>query len=167
MNTKLLEKCKKVKLVLTDVDGVLTDGGMYYTAEGDTMKKFQTRDGMGVTLLRKKNIPTIIITKEKTKIVKRWAVKMKIEKLYDGVLQKEGIVDIICKKYCISSDEIAYIGDDVNDVELLKRVGLSVVPHDAVNAAKKVSHYICRANGGAGAFREVADLILAKHGDKI
>ncbi|MBI1829468.1 MAG: HAD-IIIA family hydrolase [Thaumarchaeota archaeon] len=164
MNAKLLEKCKKIKVVLTDVDGVLTDGGMYYTAKGDTMKKFHTSDGMGVTLLRKKNIPTIIVTKEKTIIVKRWAVKMKIEKLYDGILKKEEMVDIMCKKYRISPDEIAYIGDDINDVELLKRVGLSVVPHDAIKEAKKVSHYICRANGGAGAFREAVDLILSKHG---
>lgn len=164
MNAKLSEKCKKIKLVITDVDGVLTDGGMYYTAEGDVMKKFHTRDGMGVTLLRKKNILTIIITKEQTKMVKRWAVRMRIEKLYDGILKKEEMVDIICKKYKISYDQIAYIGDDVNDIELLKRVGLSVVPHDAVKDVKKISHYICKANGGEGAFREIADLILSKTG---
>ena len=164
MNTKLSERCKKIKLVLTDVDGVLTDGGMYYTAEGDVMKKFHVRDGMGVTLLRKKNIPTIIITKEQTKMVKQWATRMKIEKLYDGILQKEAMVAIICKKYRILSDEIAYVGDDVNDVELLRLVGLSAVTHDAVKEAKKVSHYICKSNGGAGAFREIADLILSKNG---
>lgn len=166
MSAKLSEKCRKIKLVLTDVDGVLTDGGMYYTADGDIMKKFHTRDGMGVTLLKKKNIPTIIITKEKTSMVKRWASRMKIEKLYDGILEKEKMVDIICKKYCISFDEIAYIGDDVNDVELLKRVGLSIVPHDAVKEVKRVSHYVCKINGGSGAFREAADLILSKT-DKI
>lgn len=164
MNAKLSERCKKIKLVLTDVDGVLTDGGMYYTAEGDVMKKFHVRDGMGVTLLRKKNIPTIIITKEQTKMVKQWATRMKIEKLYDGILKKEEMIDTICKKYKISSDQIAYIGDDVNDVELLKRVGLSVVPNDAVKEAKKVSHYICKSNGGTGVFREVADLIISKNG---
>jgi YrbI family 3-deoxy-D-manno-octulosonate 8-phosphate phosphatase len=163
MNTKLSEKCRKIKLIISDVDGVLTDGGMYYTAEGDVMKKFHTRDGMGVTLLRKKNIPTIIVTKEKTKMVKRWAAQMKIEKLYDGILKKEEMVDIICKKYKISYEQIAYIGDDVNDIELLKRVGLAVVPHNAIQDAKKISHYICKANGGEGAFREIADLILSKN----
>ena len=86
------EKCKKIKIVLTDVDGVLTDGGMYYTKEGDIMKRFHTRDGMGVTLLRKRNIPTIVITKEKTPMVKQWSSKMKIKKLYDGIIEK----DIIC-----------------------------------------------------------------------
>ena len=162
----LTKKCKKIKIVLSDVDGVLTDGGMYYTSEGDVMKKFHIRDGMGVTLLRKKNIPTIIITKEKTKIVKQWAARMKIEKLYDGVLHKESLLDSICKKYGTTHSEIAYIGDDINDVELLKRVGLAATPHDASIDAKKVSHHICKLNGGFGAFRELADLILLKT-DKI
>ena len=89
MKKELYKKFKKIKLVLTDVDGVLTDGGMYYTTEGDIMKKFHARDGMGVTLLRKYNIPTILITKEKTKMVKQWAAKMKVEKLYDGIIKKK------------------------------------------------------------------------------
>lgn len=162
MNRNLSLKCKKIKLVLTDVDGVLTDGGMYYTNEGDMMKKFHTRDGMGVTLLRKQGIHTIIITKEKTKIVKQWAAKMKIEKLYDGILNKESLVEIICKKYNVTPNELAYIGDDINDIELLKKVGLSAVPNDAIKEAKQVSYYICKKNSGFGAFRELADLILEK-----
>lgn len=162
MNSNLSLKCKKIKLVLTDVDGVLTDGGMYYSDQGDVMKKFHTRDGMGVTLLRKQHIPTIIITKEKTKIVKQWATRMKIEKLYDGILNKESLVQTICKKYGVTPNELAYIGDDVNDVELLKKVGLSAVPNDAVKEAKQVSDYICKKNAGSGAFRELADLILEK-----
>jgi len=97
MKISIISKCKKIKLVITDVDGVLTDGGMYYSIKGDIMKKFFTRDGMGVTLLRKKSIPTLIITKEKTTMVKHWAKNMKIEKLYDGVLKKELIIDKICK----------------------------------------------------------------------
>ncbi len=83
MNAILRNKCKKINIVLTDVDCVLTDGGMYYTESGDVMKKFHTRDGMGVSLLRKKKIFTIIITKEKTKFVKKWAKKINVEKLYD------------------------------------------------------------------------------------
>ena len=149
-------------MVLSDVDGVLTDGGMYYTDKGDIMKKFHVRDGMGVTLLRKKQIQTILITKEKTKIVKEWAKRMKIEKLYDGVLDKKKISALICKKYQLSLNEIAYIGDDVNDIELLKIVGLSAVPNDAIMKAKKVSHYVCKSSGGKAAFREFADLILSQ-----
>ena len=82
-------KCKKIKVVLTDVDGVLTDGGMYYTKDGDIMKRFHARDGMGVTLLRKNKIPTVIVTKESTKMVKKWAKNMKVSKLYDGIKQKD------------------------------------------------------------------------------
>ncbi len=161
MNSNLKSKSKKIKIVLTDVDGVLTDGGMYYSDKGDIMKRFHTRDGMGVTLLRKKNIPTIIVTKEKTKIVRQWSTKMKIKKLYDGILDKESVIDNICKKFDVLPNELAYIGDDVNDVGLLKKVGFSAVPNDAISEAKKIANYICKTNGGYGAFREFADLILA------
>ncbi|MGI0073234.1 MAG: KdsC family phosphatase [Nitrosotalea sp.] len=158
-----MRKCKKIKIVLTDVDGVLTDGGMYYSDKGDIMKKFHVLDGMGVTLLRKKNIPTIIITKEKTRIVKQWTLKMKIEKLYDGIIQKEAMFDEICRHYKVQHDEVAYIGDDINDVELLKKVGLSATPRDGIKKAKDVCDYICRTSGGCGAFRELADLILSRY----
>jgi|TARA_B100000586_G_scaffold254506_1_gene215877 YrbI family 3-deoxy-D-manno-octulosonate 8-phosphate phosphatase len=161
MKKELYKKFKKIKLVLTDVDGVLTDGGMYYTTQGDIMKKFHTRDGMGVTLLRKYNIPTILITKEKTKMVKQWAAKMKVEKLYDGIIKKNMILDKVCNAFNLKSDEIAYIGDDVNDVPLLKAVCLAVTPNDGTKEAKSVSHYICNLKGGEGAFREFADLIIS------
>jgi len=145
---------------LTDVDCVLTDGGMYYTENGDIMKKFHTRDGMGVSLLRKKKIATIIITKEKTKFVKKWAKNMNVEKLYDGIQKKEDLVIKICNKYNVTLQELAYIGDDVNDLELLKKVGLSATPADGITDAKKICNYICKSKGGEGAFRELADLIL-------
>ena len=161
MKKELYKKFKEIKLVLTDVDGVLTDGGMYYTTEGDIMKKFHARDGMGVTLLRKHNIPTILITKEKTKMVKQWAAKMKVEKLYDGIIKKNMILDKVCKTFNLKSDEIAYIGDDVNDVPLLKVVCIAVTPNDGTKEAKSVSHYICKLKGGEGAFREFADLIIS------
>jgi len=161
MKKELYKKFKEIKLVLTDVDGVLTDGGMYYTTEGDIMKKFHARDGMGVTLLRKYNIPTILITKEKTKMVKQWAAKMKVEKLYDGIIKKNMILDKVCNAFNLKSDEIAYIGDDVNDVPLLKAVCLAVTPNDGTKEAKSVSHYICKLKGGEGAFREFADLIIS------
>jgi len=145
---------------LTDVDCVLTDGGMYYTENGDIMKKFHTRDGMGVSLLRKKKIATIIITKEKTKFVKKWAKNMNVEKLYDGIQKKEDLIIKICNKYNVTLQELAYIGDDVNDLELLKKVGLSATPADGITDAKKICNYICKSKGGEGAFRELADLIL-------
>ena len=106
MKKELYKKFKKIKLVLTDVDGVLTDGGMYYTTEGDIMKKFHARDGMGVTLLRKHNIPTILITKEKTKMVKQWAAKMKVEKLYDGIIKKNMILDKVCNAFNLKAGRL-------------------------------------------------------------
>lgn len=153
-------KIKKIKLVLTDVDGVLTDGGMYYSREGDVMKKFHVRDGMGVTLLRKNNIPTIVITKENTKMVKKWAKKMNAT-LFDGVIFKEKILSKICKQYNVEPSEVAFIGDDVNDVNLLKMVGMAAVPKDGTFIAKKSCNYICKMKGGEGVFREVAELILS------
>ena len=94
----LLKKFQKIKLVLTDVDGVLTDGGMYYTKDGDTMKRFFVRDGMGVNLLKKEGIPTIIVTKEKNIVTKKWSDNMNIEKLYQGIIKKEDIFGSFCAK---------------------------------------------------------------------
>ena len=158
---KSSKSAKNIKILLTDVDCVLTDGGMYYTSNGDVMKKFYTRDGMGVNMLRRKGIPTIIVTKEKTQMVKKWAKKMNIEYLYDGIQQKETILKIISKKYNVKNSEIGYIGDDINDIELLKMVGFSATPKDGVLEAQKIVHYICKKNGGEGAFREVADIVLS------
>ena len=147
MESKIITKCKKINILLTDVDGVLTDGGMYYSSKGDVMKKFHARDGMGVTLLRKKGIPTIIVTKEKTDMVRKWANKMKVVELFDGIQNKEKIVDVICKKYKVSVDQIGYIGDDVNDIELLKKVGFSATPKNGITKVQKIVDYICKKNG--------------------
>ena len=157
---KSTKSAKNIKILLTDVDCVLTDGGMYYTSNGDVMKKFHTRDGMGVNMLRRKGIPTIIVTKEKTQMVKKWAKKMNIEHVYDGIQQKETILKIISKKYNVKNSEIGYIGDDINDIELLKIVGFSATPNDGILESQKIVHYICKKNGGEGVFREVADLII-------
>ena len=157
---KKMKKPRNVKILLTDVDGVLTDGGMYYNSKGDFMKKFHARDGMGVTLLRKKGIPTIIVTKEKTVIVRKWASKMKVAEIFDGIQNKEQIIDVICKKYNVVRDQIGYIGDDVNDIELLKKVGFAATPKDGINKVQKIVDYVCKKNGGEGAFREIADLLI-------
>ena len=164
---KFLIKASKIKVVLTDVDGVLTDSGMYYSNKGDIMKKFHTRDGMGVTLLRKNNIPSIIVTKEKNEIIKQWSKKMKIDKLLMGVIKKEAVLEKICKNYGVKSSEICYIGDDVNDLELLKLVGLSATPSDGIIEAQKICDYVCENSGGNGVFREVANMILSSQKVKL
>ena len=161
MKKLLLSKIKKIEILLTDVDCVLTDCGMYYDKRGDSMKKFHTRDGMAVTLLRKKSIPTIIVTKEKTIIVRKWAKRMKVYKTYDGIVDKVSILSKICKTFNVKSEQVAYIGDDVNDLELLKSVGFSAVPNDAISEAKIIADYICKTNGGNGVLREIADLVIS------
>ena len=161
MKKLLLSKIKKIEILLTDVDCVLTDCGMYYDKRGDSMKKFHTRDGMGVTLLRKKEIPTIIVTKENTLMVRKWAKNMKVEKIYDGILNKVNVLPDICKYHKIESKNIAYIGDDVNDLGLLADVGFSAVPNNAIMEAKEIADYVCKANGGGGVLREIADLLIS------
>jgi YrbI family 3-deoxy-D-manno-octulosonate 8-phosphate phosphatase len=161
MKKELIIQCKKIKLVITDVDGVLTDGGMYYTAKGDSMKKFHVRDGMGVTLLRRDSVPTIIVTKEQTQIVKQWAKKMKIKKLFDGIQDKKKVLQQICNEFKVKENETAYIGDDINDVDLLKSVGFSACPNDAIDVVKNNSDYVCSKKGGEGVLREVVEIILS------
>jgi len=167
MNQKLKEKIKKIKLIATDVDGVLTDGGMYYSSKGDTLKKFQAIDGMAVSILKRNTIPTVIITKERNQIVKQWSSKMNIDRLFDGIKNKEKLVPKLCKLYSLSENNIAYIGDDVNDLEILKRVGFSITPKDGNLEVKKIVDCICKSSGGEGVLREVCDLVISvKFGKK-
>ena len=156
-NTK---KCKRIKLVLTDVDGVLTDGGRYYSKDGEILKKFHVRDGMGINILLRNNIKTIILTKEKSMITKKWAKDMNVFEVYSGLIKKEQVLTKICKKYKINLDEIAFIGDDVNDVEVLKKVGFAAVPNDSIFQVKQIADFVCKSSGGRGCFREISDLIL-------
>jgi YrbI family 3-deoxy-D-manno-octulosonate 8-phosphate phosphatase len=160
MDLQIDTKLKKIKLVISDVDGVLTDGGMYYNEEGEYMKKFNTRDSMGMELLLQKGIKTILMTRENSKIVKERVKKIKMVDLYSDVIKKEEMIPEILKKYDVNSDEIAYIGDDVNDVEIMKKVGFSVTPFDGNFVVKENADYTCKMEGGKGAFREIADLII-------
>lgn len=153
----------KIKLFAMDVDGVLTDGGMFYSEAGEVLKKFNTRDGMGIELLRKNGIIPAIITKEKSAIVLKRAEKLKVEEVYIGVEDKLEVVKRLIKKYNLSFELVAYIGDDINDIPLLKKVGLSCCPFDAVDEVKKIANYVCKTKGGEGAVREVVDII---RGDK-
>jgi len=158
--SKLTLKLKKIKVIATDVDGVLTDGGVYYTNNGELAKKFHIRDGMGINILLRNKIPTVIITKEKNMIIKKWSKKMNVTKLYQGILKKESLLNELCSIFNISPKELAYIGDDVNDIDLLQSVGFSATPSDGILEAKKICDYTCNSFGGKGAFREVADLIV-------
>lgn len=145
-----------IKLFLTDVDGVLTDAGMYYTEFGDELKKFNTRDGKGFELLRNAGVKTGIITSEDTNIVTNRAKKLKVNFLFQGAgNDKFKIISKLCDLEKISLDEIAYIGDDVNDLELLSNVGLAACPQNAVDEIKGIQNiHILNAKGGEGAVRE-------------
>ena len=160
MNQKLLKKFHKIKLVMTDVDGVLTDGGMYYSKQGDVMKKFHVRDGMGINMLKRNNIPTIIVTKERNPIILKWAKNMNIKKTFSGVLEKDKILKSVCEKFNVSQSNVLYIGDDINDIPLLKKVGVSVAPFDAWKQTKKIVDYVSETKSGNGVLREISDIIL-------
>jgi YrbI family 3-deoxy-D-manno-octulosonate 8-phosphate phosphatase len=155
----LQKKLRNIKIILSDIDGVLTDGGMYYSTNGEIMKKFNTKDGMGIELLKQIGIETILITKENSKISKMRAKKMKVN-IFSGVIHKENTLDKICKKYGIFPENMAYIGDDLNDLEIMKKVGFSATPKDGVDKIKKNATYICSKIGGDGVFREISDMIL-------
>ena len=160
MISKINIKLKKIRLVLTDVDGVLTDGCMYYTESGEFMKKFNTRDSMGMELLLQHKIKTVFVTRENSKIVKKRVKKIAIVDLYSGIFDKKKILTKILIKYDVKKDEVAYIGDDINDIEIMKLIGFSATPLDGNFEVKKISDYTCTTKGGEGAFREMADLIL-------
>ena len=130
------KKCKKIKLLITDVDGVLTDGGMYYSEKGEVLKKFNTKDGMGVEILRNHGIKTVFLTKENSKIARLRGKKVNVDGVYVNIVFKEKELLKICKKFNVTPDEIAYIGDDINDIKIISKVGLSACPNDAVKDVK-------------------------------
>ncbi len=159
--TVRLAVLRLIRLFATDVDGVLTDAGMYYSESGDEWKKFNTRDGMGIKLLQRAGILTALITQEQTKLVARRAEKLAIPEVHQGAHDKLSILRDIVARHGFDLSRVAYIGDDVNDLEALRAVGFSAAPADAVPAVRKAVHYVCSKKGGEGAIREVADLILA------
>ncbi len=149
-----------IRLFATDVDGVLTDAGMYYAESGDEWKKFNTRDGMGLKLLQKAGIITAIVTQERTNLVARRAEKLAIPELHQGVQDKLSLVREMAARHGLTLSQVAYIGDDVNDLETLKEVGFSAAPADGMPQVIAVVDYVCQKNGGEGAVREICEMIL-------
>lgn len=158
----LAQRADRIKLVVTDVDGVLTDAGMYYTENGDELKKFNTRDGKGFELLRLAGIKTGIITSEKTQIVERRARKLKVDFVYQGVADKRPAFAALLARTGLSADEVAYLGDDLADVPILEQVGLAACPQDAAAEAIAAARFRCQTAGGRGCFRELADFIVSR-----
>ncbi|RJQ47417.1 MAG: N-acylneuraminate cytidylyltransferase [Nitrospiraceae bacterium] len=150
---------RNIKLFVVDVDGTLTDAGMYYSAKGEELKKFNTRDAQGLALLRKKGVEVAIITKENSPIVSARAKKLKIDKCHIGIEDKLGCLKEICRKMKINMSNVAYVGDDVSDLECMRSVAFAACPSDGLDLIKDISHYVCRLPGGRGAVREVCELL--------
>jgi 3-deoxy-D-manno-octulosonate 8-phosphate phosphatase (KDO 8-P phosphatase) len=158
----LVERARRIRLLLTDCDGVLTDGTVYYSERGEALKRFNMRDGMGVERLRGlAQVDVGIISGETSPSVQQRAAKLGIDELHLGVRDKPAVVAEITARRSLTPEQVAYIGDDVNDLAAMGLVGLAACPADATHFAKAAAHLICQAPGGAGVLREVAELIIA------
>lgn len=153
------ERAKKIKLLILDVDGVLTDSRIIYDNFGDEIKCFNVYDGFGMTLLWRAKIPAVIITAKKTKVVMRRAKDMRIKKVYCDH-RKLPVYEKVLKKFNVRDEEVCFIGDDLIDLPIIKRVGLAIAPPEAVEEVKRSAHYVTTKQGGKGAVREVVELIL-------
>lgn len=151
---------KLPKLILTDIDGVWTDGGMYYDETDTELKKFNTYDSAGVLFAHKMGIPVGIITGEDTNIVRRRSEKLKIDYCFLGIKDKVQKAQNLCRELSITLDEVAYIGDDINDLNLLNMVGFSAAPSSSPDYIKKHVKYVTNKAGGQGAFREFVEYLL-------
>jgi len=162
INNQIINKAKKIKLIATDIDGVWTDAKMYYSKEGVFMKSFSTYDGMAASVLLKHNFIIVMITSEyeNIDILKSRAKKLKIEEVYYNEHDKLSRIKYLSQKYNISLDNISYIGDDLNDLEVLKIVGLSAMPPQSPIIDIFTPDIITENKGGEGAFRNLADIIL-------
>jgi 3-deoxy-D-manno-octulosonate 8-phosphate phosphatase (KDO 8-P phosphatase) len=158
------DKAKRIKFLILDVDGVMTDGSIILDNRGNEFKRFHVRDGHGIKMLRKAGIRTGIVTGRRSKVVDIRAKELGITDVFQKVYKKSEVYKQILKKYNFKDEDVAFMGDDIVDVELLKRAGLSAVPADADEEAKKHAGVVMTREGGKGAVREFTDLILKSSG---
>ncbi len=159
---EMLKRAARIRLLVTDVDGVLTDGGVYYSSRGEEMKRFSVRDGMGVERLRQlAGIETAIITGENSASVIQRAEKLGITELYLRIRDKKSCLIELGHKRGYELAEMAYIGDDINDLEAMRLAGLCGCPSDAMSEIQRIAHYKCTQRGGFGAFREFSEWIIS------
>jgi len=161
---RIAKKAGKVRLLVLDVDGVLTDGRIIYDCRGRDAKLFDVHDGMGVYLLHRAGIPTVLITAKGSGAIRPRAKDMRVAQVLENVSPKSSALDKILKKYKVTSEEICFVGDDLVDLCLLKRVGFPVAVFNAAPEIKQAASYITLRHGGRGAVREVAELILKAKG---
>lgn len=160
-----ITKAEKIKLLALDVDGVLTDGGLYIGAEGEACKRFNVQDGLGISCAIRNNLIVAIITGRQSEIVCRRAAEVGITEIYQGVKDKKGMLKELAVKHSLQLTEVAYMGDDLNDLSALSIAGFSCAPANAVQEVKERVHFIAAKNGGEGAVREVVETILKARGE--
>ena len=160
MKKSVQEKLKKIKMLMLDIDGVMTDGRIIMDDEGRELKNFNVRDGHGLKVMQRYGIKVAIITGRQSNLVKHRAKDLDITDVYQKVFNKKEVFEKILKKHKLSPEETAFIGDDIVDIPVLKRVGFSVAVADAVDVVKKQVDYITSHKGGKGAVREVCEMIL-------
>ena len=151
-------------MLCVDVDGVLTDAGMYYGPDGEVLKKFNTRDGMGLARVREAGVAVAIISGEDSAIVHARAAKLKIDDVFCNASNKRLALDDLCRKHGVVLDQVAFVGDDLNDLSALECVGLACAVADAAEPVQRVAHYVTQRRGGDGAVREVCELLIAAKG---
>lgn len=161
MHRELRERIRRVRLILMDVDGVLTDGGIVLGPDGFEIKRFDVQDGMGLTLAREAGLCTGIITGRRSAAVERRARELAMDEVHQGCGLKEEVLDEILRNRGIDAAEVAFIGDDVQDIPVLRRVGLPVCVANGTAAARREAKYVTKRAGGHGAVREVIDLVLS------
>lgn len=149
-----------IKMLVMDVDGTLTDGKIFITENGEFMKAFDVKDGYEIIHLKEKGVIPVIITGRLSKIVARRAAELKIDEVHQNVQNKVEKLKEIAEKYQLTASQIAYIGDDLNDLECMRWCGLSACPNDAYETVKPLVDYCCQKNGGNGAVREFIDYFL-------
>lgn len=160
MNNDLIIKLKKISVVLTDVDGVLTDGGLYYSKEGMILKRFNVKDGMGTVILKDNGYKTGLISSDSSPIMSLRGEKLQMDHVLISIQNKKEALYKLCDEFHYLPEEIVFIGDDKNDIEILSEVGFAASPLDAIDEVKRVVDFVSKEKGGWGCYREVADLVL-------
>ena len=161
---ELAQRARRVRLVLMDCDGVLTDGRLWLTADGEEQKTFHVRDGQGIVLLHQAGLKTGIISGRQSIALERRAQELEISILRQSVKDKVGALNEILSETSVNPVECAFIGDDLGDIPIMRQVGLAVAVADAVNEVKQVAQFTTEVKGGRGAVREVCELILQAKG---
>jgi len=164
LNKKIIAKAKRIKLLILDVDGVLTDGSIILDSNGNELKSFHVRDGHGIKMLERAGIKTAIITGRKSRVVELRARELGISEVHQRVFKKSEVYEELLNKYKLNDENVAFMGDDIVDQEIIKRVGLSAAPADAEEDVKSIVDFVTTRRGGRGAVREFIDIILKSTG---